>query len=128
MVIYKILFGILLCWVLHIVVLAENVDVSTNKSINMELESAVSNSRTSSEEVNISVFSGTNKDKQGAVKKESPQELPLVPAPSKSAFIDKEHIEEYGAKEGGEFKSKKILSTVSTKSVMDVYLAFNDAL
>lgn len=93
-----------MCCVLHIVVLAENADVSTNKSIHMELESAVSNSRASSEEVNISVFSGTNRDKQDAEKKESPQELPLDAAPSKSASNGIEHSAEYGAKEGGEFK------------------------
>lgn len=93
-----------MCWVLHIVVIAENAHVSTNKSINMELESAVSKSRASSEEVNISVFSDTNRDKQGAEKKGSPQEMPLVVAPSKSASNDTAHRAEYGAKEGGEFK------------------------
>jgi len=93
-----------MCWVLHIVVLAENADVSTNKSINMESESAVSNSRASNEEVTVSVFSGINRDKQDAEKKESPQELPLVAVPSKSASNDTEHNAEYGAKEGGEFK------------------------
>jgi hypothetical protein len=86
------------------VVLAENADVSTNTSINMEIVSAVSNSRVSSEEVNISVFNGTNRDKQDSEKKESPQELPLVAAPSNSASNNTEHRAEYGAKEGGEFK------------------------
>jgi len=104
MIMYKICFGILMCWVLHTVVLAENSDVSTNKSINMASESAVSNSRESSEEVNISVFTGTNRDKQDAEKKEGPQELPLVAASSKSASNDTKHSAEYGAKEGGEFK------------------------
>ena len=107
MVTYKICFGILMCWVLHIVVLAENGDVSTNKSINMQSESAVSNSKASSEEVNISVFSGTNRDKLDAKKKESPQELPLVAAPSKSESNDTEHNAEYGTKEGGEFKTEE---------------------
>lgn len=93
-----------MCWVLHIVVLAENADVSTNKSINMELESAVSNSRASSEEFNITVFSGTNRDKQDAENKQSAQELPLVPAHSKSASNDTEHGAQYGTKEGGELK------------------------
>ena len=88
----------------HIVVLAENRDISRNRSINMESESAVSNSKASSEEVNISVFSGTNRDKLDAKKKESPQELPLVAAPSKSESNDTVHNAEYGTKEGGEFK------------------------
>lgn len=86
------------------VVLAENADVSTNTSINMESESAVSNSRTSNEEVTISIFSGINRDKQDAEKKESPQKLPLVAVPSKSASNDTEHNAGYGAKEGGEFR------------------------
>ena len=93
-----------MCWVLHIVVLAENGDVSTKSSINMESESAVANSRAHSDEVNISVFSGTNRDKQDAKKKGSPQELPLIAAPSKLASNDTEHNAEYGTKEGGEFK------------------------
>ena len=90
-----------MCWVLRIVVLAEDGDVSTNRSINMESESAISNSRASSEEVNISVFSGTNRDKQDSKKKVSPQELPLVAIPSKSESNDIEHSAEYGAKGGG---------------------------
>jgi hypothetical protein len=88
-----------MCWILHIVVLAENTDVSTNKSMNMELHPTVSNSRASGNEANITVFSGTYRDKQNDGKKESPQELPLDGVLSKS-----ENGAEYGAKEGGEFK------------------------
>lgn len=92
-----------MCWVLHIVVLAEDSDVSTNKAIDVELDSAVSNLRASSGEVNT-VFSGTHRDKQDAEKKESSQELPLEAAPSILASNDTENSAEHGAKKGGEFK------------------------
>jgi hypothetical protein len=112
MVIFKICFGILICWVLHIVVLAEDADVSTNKSINIELSSAVSNSVASSGEVNNAEFRGTDRDKQHTKKKESPQELPTEVAPSISASNDTENSAEFGAKEDEGFKIKDPVDSV----------------
>jgi hypothetical protein len=107
MVIYKVCFGMLICWVLHIVALAEDADVSTNKFINIELDSAASNTRTGSGEINHPVFSGTYRDKQDAEMKGSPQELPLEAAPSIPTSNDTENSAEYGVKEGGEFKTEE---------------------
>jgi hypothetical protein len=90
--------------VLHIIVLAEDADVSTNKSINIESHSAVSDSVASSGEVNNAVLSGTDRDEQDNEKKETPQQLPTEAAPSISASNDTENSAEFGVKEGEEFK------------------------
>jgi hypothetical protein len=106
MVVHKISKGILMCWVLHIVAFAEDAAVSTNKSINMELDSAVSNSKASSGEVNVTAFIATNKDKHDAEMKESPREMSLESARSNSTSNDTEKSTESDKKESVHFKTE----------------------
>jgi hypothetical protein len=60
MAVCKMCKGLLMCWVIHIVVAAEEITVS----INPELGSEASNSKTTSEKVKLPVLNTTNKDTQ----------------------------------------------------------------
>lgn len=74
MVVCKIRNAILLCWVMHIFVMAEDVTIS----VNTELDSAAKNSKTSSEKVKIPVVIASNNDKQDAKMKNSPQDTSQI--------------------------------------------------
>lgn len=70
MVVCKICKAILLCWVMHIFVMAEDVTVS----VNTELNSAAINSKASSEKLKIPALITSNNNKEDAKMKNSPQD------------------------------------------------------
>jgi hypothetical protein len=95
-----------MCWTLHAVVLAEHADVSANKSINMETDLIVSDSKASNEEDNVNVFSAASRDKQDTEMKKNPQETSLDSALSNTASNYTENSAESDTKEGVEFKTE----------------------
>lgn len=91
-----------MCWTLHAVVLAKHADVSANKSINMETDLIVSDSKASS----VNVLSAASRDKQDAEMKKIPQEMSLDTELSNTASNYTENSAESDTKEGVEFKTE----------------------